>query len=119
MIDAMAAIPPSFEAAAFIDWTFVTAGVAGFAAGTLYRAAALIILSAACAATALISSFVHGWSLWQGLLTAAGLVASLQLGYLGGVGLTLLTKKLKAKTGTRSIYAALFKRDPARSERRF
>ncbi|MGB0086992.1 MAG: hypothetical protein WBP94_16665 [Rhodomicrobiaceae bacterium] len=113
MIDVMAAFPTSVESAEFADWTFLTAAVAGVAAGALYRMAALIVLSASCLVVVITSTLVHGWSFWQSILTLLGLLGSVQLGYLCGVGMTVLAQRVKVRMGIRSIFAALFKRDTA------
>jgi hypothetical protein len=94
-------------------WGFAVAGLAGLAAGLMYRAGAVIILSIACVIFAAITGVSQGWTVWGGVLTTAALLAFVQTGYLTGVGLTVRVGSLKGKTAVQWLYSALFKRDTA------
>jgi hypothetical protein len=88
-------------------------GVAGFAAGLLYRAGAAIILTFITAATGFFLSSQQGFSFWQSTLYALGLITILQVGYLAGASLAVTLVRTNAKPTMRSLIASLFKQKTA------
>jgi hypothetical protein len=94
-------------------WAFAFAGLAGFFAGLLYRAGAVIVLSFAAVIAALVFSIGNGWSIFSVLLAAVGFLIALQLGYLLGVATIVMMSKLKATAIVRSLIQSLFKQDTA------
>lgn len=88
-------------------------GAAGFAAGLLYRAGAVIVLTFVTAATGFFLSSQQGFSVWQSALYAFGLITVLQIGYLAGTSLSVTLARTNTKPTMRSLIASLFKQKTA------
>ncbi len=72
-----------------VSWAFIIAGLAGFALGSSFKPPALVVASF-LVVLGLVPAVLNGtWSLLQG----AGIVATLQGGYLGGLAVTLLWRR--------------------------
>jgi hypothetical protein len=86
---------------------------AGFFAGLLYRVGAAVALSFVTLLATFIGTLNQGWPVWASALAAFGLMATLQLGYVGGVGFVIGIQRISAASRLKSLRAALFKRDTA------
>jgi hypothetical protein len=70
--------------------SMVLGAVAGMAMALFFRAPALIALSLLAAGAAGVVWIVAGWSLLDGLLRVGGLLATIQVSYLMGLGMAAL-----------------------------
>lgn len=107
-------LPHEHAAVILSSWKLIVlaaaaAGIAGFAAGLLYRASAAIILSFVTVASGFVLGSQQGFSFWQSALYAFGLITVLQLGYLAGASLSVTLSRTTARASMRSVIASLFK----------
>lgn len=92
----------------------VAAGAAGFTAGLLYRVGAAVMLTLVTGVMGFFLSSNHGFSSWQSILYAIGLMTILQVGYLLGAALSVTVSRARAKGSVRELVAALFRQNTAR-----
>lgn len=94
--------------------TFAVAAAAGLGAGFLYRASAAVVLAFVTAATGFFLSSQQGFTFWQSMLYAVGLITALQIGYLIGVSISVTLARAPQKASVRSMITSLFKQMTAR-----
>jgi len=95
-------------------WIFAIVCLAGLVSGLLYRAGALIVLSLATFAAAVILSLNQGWGFANSAIFAFGLIVGLQFSYFAGVALTVVISRARAKARSGDVIDPETKQDAVR-----